>query len=503
MNGLVVDLFAGGGGASLGLEAAIGRPIDIAINHDEVALAVHAQNHPKTLHLTNDVWKACPLEVTGGRPVAVLWASPDCTGFSRAKGGKPRKQKIRCLAWAVTRWARTVRPRVIFVENVAEFRDWGPLNADGTPNKAKRGNTFRAWKKQLEGLGYVVDHRVLDASLYGAPTRRKRLFIIARCDGLPITWPEPTHGPGRAPCHSAAECIDWSLSCRSIFGRKRPLAEKTMWRIAQGIRRFLLENPRPFIVEMNHSNRPREVVAPLGVITTQHNRFNLVHPVLQQSGYGERKGQRGRVLDIQEPLGTVVAKGQKHALVAAFLARSFGDPNRKSGGGVVIGDAVEKPIATITARDHHSLAAVTLAHFRGTAPNQPGAQPVDAPMPTITAGGIPVTEVRAFLVKYHGGERGHMRGQQLDLPIRTVDTANRFGLVVVDGVEHEIVDIGFRMLEPHELLRAQFGRFAEGYDISAARTKARKVKLIGNSVPPEMAEALVAANLDEEVRRAA
>ncbi len=246
-HGLLIDLFAGGGGASTGIEAALGRCVDIAINHDPVALAAHKANHPATRHLEANVWDVKPAEATSGQPVAVLWASPDCTHFSVAKGGKPRKKNIRSLAWVVTRWAKAVQPSVIFLENVREFAGWGPVDAEGFPIKSRMGETFRAWKRRLERLGYVVDYRVLDASHYGAPTRRRRLFLIARCDGKPIRWPEATHGPGRRPYHTAAECIDWSLPCPSIFERTKPLADKTLWRIAQGLKRFVIDAPEPFI----------------------------------------------------------------------------------------------------------------------------------------------------------------------------------------------------------------------------------------------------------------
>jgi len=445
-----------------------------------------------------------------------------------AKGDVPRKQSIRSLAWVVVRWAKEVRPRVICLENVQEFRGWGPLGKDGRPDKSRMGETFQRWRRALEALGYQVDYRVLDASEYGAPTRRRRLFLVARCDGRPITWPEPSHGPGRLPLRTAAECIDWSLDCPSIFERKRPLAEKTMWRIAQGIKRFVLEAPEPFIVkvnhgkrqgrveplreplttvtatqrghalvtpsliEMNHSNAPHGVDAPLGTVTTQDNRFNLLAPTLVQTGYGERPGQAARVPGLHKPLGTCV-DGQKHALVSAFLAKHYGDPRRSDGGGgVVIGSELPRPIDTITARDHHSLAAVCLAKFRGTHPAQPASGPVTEPLPTISAGGTHVAEVRAFLTAYYGNDG--TTGQALDDPMRTLTTRHRLGLVMVSGVEYQIIDIGLRMLQPHELLRAQFGQFAQEYDLSAARTKKAKVRLIGNSVPPEVAVEILRAN---------
>lgn len=229
--GLVVDLFAGGGGASTGIESALGSSVDIAINHDAVALAVHKANHPPTRHLDADIWEVRPRDATGGLPVWMLWLSPDCRDHSNAKGGRPRTARIRSLAWAGYRWAKEVRPAVIFLENVPEFEGWGPLGDDGKRCPVRKGRTFRKFVAMMRNLGYVVDWRVLDASLYGAPTKRRRLFLVARCDGQPIVWPEPTHGPGRAPLHTAAECIDWSLPCPSIFGRKKPLAEKTLWRV--------------------------------------------------------------------------------------------------------------------------------------------------------------------------------------------------------------------------------------------------------------------------------
>lgn len=429
---MIVDLFAGGGGASTGIEAATGRRVDVAIDHNPMALAVHAANHPGTLHLTTDVWEVDPVDVTKGREVELLWASPDCCHFSRAKGGKPLKKKIRSLAWVVTRWAKAVRPALIFVENVPELKDWGPLLADGRPCKKRKGKTFKAWIARLQNLGYRVEWRVLDASLFGAPTRRKRLFIVAARDGAPITWPEPTHGKGRLPLRTAAECSDWSIPCTSIFdrvdartGKKLPpLAEKTMWRIAKGLRRYVFESAKPFILKVNHGgreDRSEDINQPLTTVIATQRGHALVLPVLQHSGNGEREGQRARSLDIQAPLGTLMATGQKHALVAAWLVKHFGDPLRTDGGGgVVVGSDLRDPVGTVTARDHHSLAAVTLAHFRG-----------------------------------------------------------------------------FR------LRTRSNGRFADGYDLSEAKTKKDKVFLLGNSVCPEVAEALVRANVPRMIKEAA
>ncbi len=436
-----------------------------------------------------------PREATGGRPVKLLWASPDCTHFSVARGGKPAKKNIRSLAWAVVRWAREVKPSVICLENVAEFRSWGPLDAEGKPAKREMGDTFRSWKVSRERLGYVVDYRLLNASNYGAPTSRKRLFLVARRDGLPICWPRETHGGlGLLPLRSAAECIDWSIPCPSIFERKKPLADKTLWRIAQGIRRFVVGSSSPFIVKVNHGGlepRGESLDAPLSTVTAHSRGQALVVPTLIQTGYGEAEGQAPRSLDLHKPIGTLVAGGRKHGLVTAFLAKHFG--------GVVGVPLDGRPLDTVTATDHHSLVACCLATFRGTNPSQPGSASIDEPLNTISAGGIHAAEVRAFLTAYYSGPGD--KGQSLLDPSRTITTKDRLGLVTVEGVDYQITDIGMRMLEPEELLRAQFGRFASAYDLSAARTKTDKVRLIGNSVCPEVAEALVAANVPREELR--
>ena len=516
--GLIVDLFAGGGGASMGIEAAMGRHVDIAINHDPIAIAVHLANHPKTKHYTTDIWDVDPKQACGDRRVRLLHASPDCKHFSRAKGGKPKSKKVRSLAWVVHRWAKAVRPEVITLENVAEFEDWGPLDAEDKAISDRKGETFKRWKRELENLGYVVEHRLLTASHFGAPTSRKRFFLIARCDGLPIAWPTRTHGPGLLPYATAAQCIDWAIPNPSIFERKKPLAEKTLRRVAAGIVRYALESPRPFIVTIDNgsseapaqdSNSPLSTViasnqrhalvtpfiagcggragqtpptggdAPVGTITTKNDRC-LVAATLVQTGYGERQGQAPRTLNIEEPLGTVVADGQKHALVlaelkgkasAAFLAKHYGG---------VVGQELDKPIGTVTAVDHHSL--------------------VTAKLET----GDHADKISAFLTTYYGSTADV--GQSLNDPLRTVVTKDRFGLVTVklpDGSSRAIADITLRMLEPHELNRAQFGEFAAGYDMTPAKTKKDRVRLTGNSVCPEVERAVIAALFPSEAQRKA
>lgn len=451
MNGheLIIDSFAGGGGASTGIEWALGRSPDIAINHDAEAIAMHAINHPSTKHYCEDVWQVDPVEATGGRPVGLAWFSPDCTNFSKAKGGKPRSKKIRGLAWVVYRWAKAVRPRVICLENVEEFADWGPLLEDGRPCPVRKGLTFRRWWRQLENLGYELDARQLVAADYGAPTSRKRLFIIARCDGKPIRWPEPTHGRGLLPYRTAAECIDWELPCPSIFERTKPLADATLKRVAAGVMRYVVNAKQPYLVmSIDHqSSGPGGGLSgadePVTTITSKA-RHALVAPTLIQTGYGERPGQAPRVPGLDKPLGTVMATGQKHALVAAFLAKHYTG---------VVGSDLRKPLGTVTAVDHHSL-------------------------------------VYAFMLKYYGTNQD----PRLLEPLHTITSKDRFGLVTVHGQPHYIADIGLRMLQPHELFKAQ------GFpaDVQLIGNKTTQVRLCGNSVSPPTAAAIVRANMVEQ-----
>lgn len=456
---LIVDSFAGGGGASEGIRLALGRDPDIAINHDAEAIAMHRANHPTTLHLTESVWAVDPVEATAGRPVGLMWLSPDCKHFSKAKGGKPVDKKIRGLAWVAVRWAKAVRPRVIVLENVEEFRTWGPVLSDGRPCPRRRGATFLSFRRRLERLGYVVEARELRASDYGAPTIRRRLFLVARCDGRPIMWPQPTHGPNRPlPWRTAAECIDFSIPCPSIFERKKPLAEATLRRIARGLKLFVIDSPRPFIIPLTH--------------------------------HGENRGQR-----IEEPLATITAahRGEQALvvprLVAAFLAKHYSDQGQRPG------LSLFEPLSTVTSVDHHALAAVHLSQLNGTST---GATP-EQPLGSITAQGNHFAEVRAFLVAYYGNEQdgGHL----LD-PLRTLSTRDRFGLVTVDGSDYLIADIGMRMLQPRELFNAQ--GFRPDYQIDIEHngkrlSKTAQVRLVGNSVCPPIAAAIVRANviLDE------
>jgi len=475
---LVVDNFAGAGGASCGIEQALGRPVDLAINHDALAISVHTANHPETEHALADVWDIDPSSAVRGQPVGLCWFSPDCRHHSRAKGGRPVSKSVRGLAWVAARWAATVKPRIIVLENVEEFEDWGPLMKDGLgrtlPDPERKGQTFRSFVRALTRHGYRIDWRSLRACDYGAPTIRRRLFLIARRDGLQIQWPKPTHGDpaarevrrGRlAPWRTAAECIDWSIPCPSIFDRPRPLADATLRRIARGVGRFVLEATDPFLVE-----------TPSGQIAA----------TLIQVGYGERPGQAPRTLDPNRLLGTVVAGGVKHALVAAFLNKHFTG---------VIGADLRNPLPTVTATDHNALTAVTLVNLKGV---ERGGRDPREPMPTVCAGGTHIALVSAFLAKYYG----QGTGQSLDEPIHTISTRDRFGLVTVliDGSTYAIADIGMRMLQPHELAAAQ--GFPDDYQFVSVNgrriPKTHQVRLIGNSVCPPLARAIIETNFRHE-----
>jgi DNA (cytosine-5)-methyltransferase 1 len=350
-SGIIVDNFAGGGGASTGIKQAIGRDVDIAINHDPAAIAMHKANHPYTQHLCESVWDVDPRKVVQGRPVSLCWLSPDCKHFSKAKGGKPVEKNIRGLAWVAVRWAATVRPQVIILENVEEFKTWGPLTKDGYPDPDQKGRTFNSFVNALKRQGYQVDFRELRACDYGAPTSRKRLFMIARCDGLPIVWPEPSHSDPKSsstlpPWRTAAEIIDWSLPCPSIFDRKRPLAENTLKRIAKGIQKFVVENPEPFIVQVNHggSFRGQTINEPLPTITAKHG-YGIVTPFLTQyHSYDDTA--RGQSLD--RPLLTLDTSN-RYALVKAFLIAYYGTS---------VGSKVTEPLPTVVSKDRFGLVVV-------------------------------------------------------------------------------------------------------------------------------------------------
>ena len=516
---LIIDNFAGGGGASTGIEMATGRSVDIAINHDPDAIAMHRANHPHTRHYCEDVWQVDPVEACAGNPVGLAWFSPDCTHFSRAKGGKPVDKNIRGLAWVTIRWALKVRPRVIMLENVPEIRTWGPLGTDNKPIKERAGETFDGFIKALtagiphdhpaftemcatleispdspeaarleKGLGYDAEYRILRSCDYGAPTTRTRFYLIARCDGKPIVFPPPTHGnsKGLKPYHTAAECIDWSIPAQSIFERDKPLAENTLRRIARGIEKFVINNPEPFIVTVNHSGegfRGQKADEPLGTVTAK-NGYGVVAPTLIQY-HSETASDEVRGQELSEPLMTVDTS-PRYALSVAHIMKNYGGNYQGAGSGA------DKPLDTVTAHDHNSLVTAHILTMR----NNMNGQPADEPLATITAGGSHHAEVQAFLVKYFSTGAP----KPVDSPLDTVTTKDRFALVTIHGEEYIITDIKMRMLQPRELFNAQGfpGNYIIDHDDSGRPyPKSKQTARCGNAVTPPVPAALVRANLPE------
>lgn len=432
---IIVDNFAGGGGASTGMELATGRPVAIAINHDPAAILMHKTNHPWTEHLQASVWDVDPVEVCRGRPVGLAWFSPDCKHFSKAKGAALVDRNIRGLAWIVLRWAGTVRPRVIILENVEEFQTWGPVRR-GKPVKSKAGQTFRKWKQQLQDLGYQIEHRELVAADYGAPTTRKRFYLVARCDGKPIVWPERTHAPRDSqevrnrklpPWASAASIIDWSQPMYSIFATKqeikekygatvvRPLASNTQRRIIRGVDKFTIKSGNPFLI-----------------------------PV----GYGERSGQAPRVHDVFDPLPTVVSS-IKHHVVDPVLA-----PFTFSNTGGSVGAAANEPVHTIRTAGGQVLSAANLIQYHTEQTEHVRANGLTEPLPTADASnryGL----VSANLVEYYGS------GRPLDIsePMHTVTSHDREALTAAHVVEFKGQDIGQDARKPLRTITASWGEF--------------------------------------------
>ena len=511
---IVVDLFAGGGGASEALKQALGVDPALAYNHDEWAIGMHAANHPLTEHHRDDIWHADPRRDVAGRKVGWFHASPDCTHFSQAKGGQPRNRKIRALSWVIPKWIGQLAkvglaPRIVSMENVWQIRTWGPLVAkrdkttgrvlklDGTvaapgervpvdqqqlvPDKKRAGRTWRRFVQVIESFGYVGEARKLVASDYGAGTSRERLFGLWRRDGEPVVWPAPTHGraPGLEPLVTAADCLDFSDLGRSIFDRPRPLADATLRRVAKGLVKHVLQADEPFFLTefANASNgRTWSAMEPLRTqcAGVKGGHFAVVAPTLVQSGYGERAGQSPRVPGLDKPLGTIVAGGVKHALVTAFLEQAC------SGYYNGAGHDLRKPTPTICAKG--SIQRLVTADL---APEL---------TPEQEAGAL---RVAAFLVNYYGN------GTALDVrdPLDTVTTRDRMALVTVhlQGVPYVITDIRLRMLKPAELYRAQgfpsdyiINRTADGRPI----TTTAAVRMVGNSVSPPPLRALALANLD-------
>lgn len=458
MQPLLIDNFAGGGGASTGIRAALGRDVDIAINHDLDAVNMHRVNHPRTLHFCENIFDVDPREVVQGRPVGLEWFSPDCRHFSKASGRAPnRDKKVRGLAWVVLRWAALTRPETIMLENVEEFATWGPLTRSRAPCRRRAGWTFEQWRSQLCDLGYRVEMRELRACDYGAPTIRNRLYIVATRDGRAVTWPEPTHGgDGQPPWRCAADIIDWSIPCPSIFmsprkakrlGIRRPLKPNTLARIAKGLERYVYGAADPFIIPITHAGD-------------------------------------SRVHSIRDPLRTITTASRgEHALVVPWMVQ------HNTG---MVGHDIRKPVSTIVQRGTtQMLATAWLSNLRGS--NVGGGGDMRKPLRTITAGGNHVAAVQAFMIKYYGTALG----QGVDEPFHSITPKARFGLVVIGGTEYRIVDIGMRMLTPCELYGAQ--GFPPDYVIDrniwgTPFTKTAQTYMCGNSVPPDVAEALVRAN---------
>ena len=558
MRGLFIDGFAGGGGASTGIAQAIGRHVDIAINHSPTAIAIHKANHPTTEHFCQDIRAVWPAAATRLRPVAGAWFSPDCKEYSKAKGGPVKDRHIRALSDEVEVWLKETQPRVAYLENVEEYETAGPLDEHGHEIKEMRGLPFKRRVARWRRLGYRVQHRKLRACDYGAPTMRRRLYVIMRRDGLPIVWPKPTHGhPDSSevkngkllPWRTAAECIDWSISCPSIFTRQRDLAEATKRRIAHGVMRYVVNAARPFIVDIDgvetcllspfvsfgqQGGRSRPADAPMHTVCASTKDTNqVIAATMVQTGYGERQGQAPRVPHIDKPLGTIVGGGGKHAAVTAFLSSFYGS-DRKNGGG-----EPGAPLRTIRAGGQHH--AVVAAHVEqangGPRMRNAAGRAADMPLSTVTTSGSQQRLVQtmlverdaltpelldravmtaAFLVKYYGtdGDNEAAQSQAVDRPMDTVTTKARFAVVTVtiDATTYIIVDIGLRMLTPRELARAQgfpedyvlnpvVRKFLRGKWVERPLTISEQISAIGNSVCPPVARALVAANQSDLVER--
>lgn len=501
---LIVDNFAGGGGASTGIEMA-GFEVNIAVNHDQIALGIHAANHPETIHHCENIWEVDPVQATKGRPVGLAWFSPDCRHFSRAKGGKPVKKNIRSLAWVVTRWAKAVHPRVIILENVPEFEEWGPLTSDNRPCPLRKGKTFRAWKARLQNLGYEIEYKVLCAADYGAPTIRKRLFLIARCDGQPIVWPEPTHSDPKTlsktgrlfksdlkPWRTAAECIDWSIACPSIFERKKPLAEATLRRIAKGIMRYVINSKDPFIVPLTHqgSDRVHSIHEPIKTVTSAHRgEMSVVAPTvlpIDHRGSGDEVSK-----SIDNPISTITTEN-RHALVTPYLTKYHGesagsdieDPfptvtansyKKRPGGNPPIAlvspvivknnfgtkpcQGVDDPLHTVTTQGNkHALVTPYLIETgNGERPGQdPRTRSLEDPAWTATAEGSQGALVSAFLAK-HFGDRGQRPGSELSEPVSTVTSVDHHSLVTAHIQRDFKSSVGHSLDEPSGTITAGGG----------------------------------------------
>lgn len=514
---MIVSQAEGGGGASVGIEMALGRSVDIAINHDPQAIRMHKTNHPQTLHLTEDIFKVDLEKYVQGQHVALMWASPDCTSHSKAKGGQPRKQGLRILPWAVYKHAKKILPDVIIMENVEEIQQWGPLDENGRPIQDRKGEEYQKFIGSMQSLGYDFDSRELVAADYGAPTTRKRWYAIFRRDGKPIAWPEPTHSKtgtdGRKKWVPVSSVLDFSDIGKSIFGRKKPLAENTMRRTARGLEKFVFNNPEPFIIQVNHSGdnfRGQSIYAPMPTITQKHG-FGMITPVavpfIDKTYGGNYKGAGS---GMNQPVSTITTVDHNR-LVTPLLIQYHSETTKKS----VRGQAVTDPLQTIDTSNRYGLVIAFLEKFYKSGTGQSIAEPIH----TITTspghfGQVSVlavdwkalqeagidketaqkaTWVSEFIMEYYGAGTG----QSLNEPLHTIVTKDRFALITVLGNEYAILDIFLRMLTPEELKLAQ--GFPRDYIIDRDYNWQKypvceQVKRIGNSVVPVMAEVLVKAN---------
>lgn len=525
LNELIVDNFAGGGGASIGIELAVGRPVDIAVNHDEDAIDMHKVNHPCTTHYQEDVFVIDPEKVTSGRPVGIAWFSPDCKHHSRAKGGVPVSKKIRGLSWVILKWALShVAPRCIFMENVEEIQTWGPLKEiDGNtyPDPEHKGETFNGFVAMLTtgiskshpafaeaceflkitpdseqgnrlaaGLGYVVDYRVLKACDYGAPTIRKRFYLIARRDGLPIVWPEPTHGKGLKPYRTAAECIDWSIPCPSIFGRKKDLAVNTQRRIARGLDKFVLKNPRPFIMEMNFQNAAQDPEKPMTTQTTANHHYLVTPSIIQYHSEQGKDEVRGQIVD--EPIMTVDGS-PRYGINACYLSKYFSGEKQA-------GADINEPAPTVTGIDHSAVVESHLCVLR----RNTDCKAMDEPLPTLTTSAGHFAQITTYIQKYDGTQNlknwDKVRRLLNDYAGYSI-AEDEILILEINGVRHFIADIGMRMLKAKELKLAQgfpvdYVIDIEPY-IGKKYSEAKQIARLGNAVCPQVATALIRANMTD------
>jgi len=544
MRELFIDGFAGGGGASTGIAQAIGRHVDIAVNHSPTAIAIHKANHPGTEHFCQDIRSLWPSAATRLRPVGGAWFSPDCKEYSKAKGGPVKDRHIRALSDEVEVWLKETQPRVAYLENVEEYETAGPLDEHGHEIKEMRGLPFKRRVARWRRLGFRVKWRKLRACDWGAPTVRRRLYVIMRRDGLPIVWPKPTHGHPDSPAvkrgkllpwRTAAECIDWSITCPSIFDRKRELANATKRRIAHGVMRHVVNAARPFIVPVTHggSVRVHSIDEPMRTVTCAHRgELMVADPIVAPFLTFGQQGGRNRPVDA--PIHTICASTKDtNSVVSAFLSSFYGS-DKKNGGG-----EPGAPLRTVRAGgQHHAIVAAHIEQANGGPRMRNAAgRRANVPLSTVTTTGsqqrlVQTTLVEqdalppemlaravmtaAFLVKYYStnGESEAAQIQAVDRPLDTVTTKHRFAVVTVtiDATTYVIVDIGLRMLTPRELARAQgfpedyvldpvVRKFLRGKWVERKLTISEQISAIGNSVCPPMARALVAANQPEFCER--